>query len=148
MTASILIVDDTIVNLRLLANILSAEGYTIRVAKSGSIALLSIRSNPPDLILLDIMMPEMDGFEVCRQLKKDEQSREIPIIFISAISDLRSKVQAFEMGGVDYVIKPFQPEEVLARVETHLKLRRMQAELSATNQQLRESMDELEARVD
>ena len=120
--ADILIVDDTPNNLRLLGQILGKQ-YKVRLAPNGQIALTAARTTPPDLILLDIMMPEMNGYEVADQLKAGQQTKEIPIIFISALDDTNSKVRAFSAGGVDYVSKPFQEKEVLARVETHLQLR-------------------------
>lgn len=126
---NILIVDDTPNNLRLLSSMLTKQGYEVRSAISGSVALMAIRTVPLDLILLDINMPKMNGYEVCQQLKADEQTRDIPVIFLSALGEPLDKVQAFQVGGVDYITKPFQVEEVLARVENHLILRRMQVEL-------------------
>jgi two-component system sensor histidine kinase/response regulator len=127
--ADILIVDDTPANLDVLAEILEAQGYGARPVPSGSLALQSARAQPPDLILLDINMPEMDGYEVCRHLKADTELKDIPVIFISALRDTTDKVQAFNAGAVDYITKPFQFEEVKARVRTHLRLYRMQKEL-------------------
>ncbi|MDY7016019.1 MAG: response regulator, partial [Cyanobacteriota bacterium] len=120
---SILVVDDTPANLRLLVGMLTQRGYEARPAISGKLALSGARTMPPDLILLDIMMPEMDGYEVCAQLKTDERTREIPVIFISALDETVDKVRAFRVGGVDYISKPFRKEEVLARVESQLRLR-------------------------
>jgi len=120
--ANILVVDDTPDNLRLLVGILAEPGYNIRPAASGSQALAAIQEEVPDLILLDIKMPKMDGYAVCKQLKADKHTRDIPVIFISALHEAFDKVKAFALGGVDYITKPFQPEEVLARVETHLAL--------------------------
>jgi sigma-B regulation protein RsbU (phosphoserine phosphatase) len=134
--ASILVVDDTPANLQLLAGMLKDRGYKVRPVPSGKLALLAAARNPPDLILLDINMPEMNGYEVCEQLKADDKLRGIPIIFISALTELLDKVKAFAVGGVDYITKPFQLEELHARVETHLKLRRLQIELEDTNVQL------------
>jgi sigma-B regulation protein RsbU (phosphoserine phosphatase) len=134
--ADILIVDDTPANLRLLAGMLGQRGYQVRPMPSGKLALLAIESAPPDLILLDIRMPEMDGYQVCQRLKADDKTRDIPIIFISALQELGDKVKAFQAGGVDYVTKPFQFEEVLARVETHLALRKLQVQLAETNREL------------
>lgn len=124
--ASILIVDDTPANLLLLARMLTERGYQPRTAISGRLALTSARAEPPDLILLDITMPEMDGYEVCEQLKSDAALKDIPVVFISALSETLDKVKAFRVGGVDYVTKPFQFEEVYARVQTHLQLRRLE----------------------
>lgn len=129
--ANILIVDDTPANLRLLAGILSEAGYTVRPARSGAIALASAQSDTPNLILLDIMMPEMDGYEVCRRLKAHQQTKDIPVIFISALNDIEEKVKSFALGGVDYIAKPFHGEEVLARVNTHLTIRNLQNDLMA-----------------
>lgn len=120
----ILVVDDTLANLRLLTDILRDAGYKLRLARSGKLALQAARAIPPDLILLDINMPEMDGYEVCRRLKAEMDLKEIPIIFLSGLQDTVDKVKAFQAGGVDYITKPFEPEEVLARVNTHLELRR------------------------
>ena len=120
--ANILVVDDTVANLRLLVNLLVERGYKVRPASNGPMALSAARTEPPDLILLDILMPHMDGYEVCEQLKGDESTREIPVIFISAVSEVLDKVKAFTVGGVDYITKPFQVEEVLARVEKHLAI--------------------------
>jgi putative two-component system response regulator len=109
---------------------------------SGPLALAAAASDPPDVVLLDISMPEMDGFEVCRRLKEDPRLRDIPVIFISALTETEGKVKAFRRGGVDYVTKPFQIEEVEARVETHLKLRRSQAEVERYNRYLEQLVDE------
>jgi two-component system, sensor histidine kinase and response regulator len=129
--ANILIVDDTATNLRLLTRILGDAGHVVRPARSGEIALASAFASPPDLILLDVMMPEMDGFEVCRRLKKHELTRDVPIIFISALNDVDEKVKSFSLGAVDYIAKPFHSEEMLARVNTHLTIRRLQNDLMA-----------------
>ncbi len=132
----ILVVDDMPSNLRLLSQTLAEKGYGVRTVTSGPRALESARSSPPDLILLDVRMPDMDGYEVCAQLKKDARTAQIPIIFISALDQVEDKVQAFQFGGVDYITKPFQVEEVLARTETHLSLRRLQERLEKINQRL------------
>lgn len=134
--ASILVVDDTPANLQVLAGMLKDRGYKVRPVPSGKLALLAARRDPPDLILLDINMPEMNGYEVCEHLKADDDLKGIPVIFISALTEPLDKVKAFAIGGVDYITKPFQMEELHARVETHLKLRRMQIELEETNAQL------------
>jgi CheY-like chemotaxis protein len=135
-TASILVVDDVSANLQVLSGMLKERGYTVRPVPRGELALRAARKNPPDLILLDINMPEMNGFEVCRHLKADQALRGIPVIFISALNENLDKVNAFACGGVDYITKPFQMEELHARVETHLKLRRLQVELEETNSRL------------
>jgi signal transduction histidine kinase len=128
-SGNILIVDDTPANLRLLSNMLAEQGYKVRSVISGQMALTATQASPPDLILLDIRMPEMNGYEVCEHLKADEDTHDIPIIFISALDATQDKVKAFTVGGVDYITKPFQLEEVLARVETHLALRNLQKSL-------------------
>jgi two-component system sensor histidine kinase/response regulator len=121
----ILIVDDTPNNLVLLSAILHQQHYSVRKALNGKMALRSVAMKPPDLILLDIKMPEMNGYEVCTQLKADPKTQDIPVIFLSALDDVLDKVKAFEVGGVDYITKPIQAEEVLARVKTHLTLRQL-----------------------
>lgn len=139
---SILLVDDTPANLRFLLEILTEEGFDVRPANSGSLALASARNRPPDLILLDIMMPEMDGYEVCRQLKKDGRTRDVPVLFISALEETVDRVLAFDVGGVDFITKPFQSQEVLARVRTHLALRRVQTRLEQQKAQLEQEISE------
>lgn len=134
--ANILVVDDVSANLRVLTGMLKDRGYKVRPVPSGKLALLAARKDPPDLILLDINMPEMNGYEVCEHLKADQTLLGIPVIFISALNESLDKVKAFGIGGVDYITKPFQMEELHARVETHLKLRRLQVELEETNSRL------------
>jgi len=143
---SILIVDDTEYIQRLLSQMLTSKGYQVQTVGSGAAALATVREAPPDLILLDIMMPEMDGYEVCQRLKADPQTRDIPIIFISALEQTDQKVKAFAVGGVDYVTKPFQIKEVLARVAAHLSLRALQKQLQATHDELARQLEELQAR--
>lgn len=128
--ADILIVDDTLANLQLLTSILKEEGYKVRPASSGTMALQAIDKKLPDLILLDIKMPEMNGYEVCEKLKSQLHTRDVPIIFISALNDIQDKVKAFNAGGVDYINKPFQFEEVKARVNTHLSLNAYQRDMA------------------
>ncbi len=135
---SILLVDDTPDNLRLLTNILQPIGYRIRSALSGSRALESALLNPPDLILLDIMMPEMDGFLTCARLKLEPTLRGIPVIFVTALNDTTDKVKAFDVGAVDYVTKPYQANEVLARVRVHLEILQQRREIAANYQRLQE----------
>lgn len=142
----ILIVDDMAANLRLLSLILAEDGYKVRAALSGAQALDAARAQVPDLVLLDIMMPGMDGYEVCRQLKADERTRDVPILFISALDATADKVKAFATGGVDYITKPFQSAEVLARVRTHLALRNLNRQLQAANAELARQLAELAAR--
>jgi len=139
---TILVVDDTPANLTLLAKMLGDKGYRVRPVPSGSLALKTAHGDPPDLMLLDISMPEMDGFEVCRLMKDDPRLRDVPVIFISALTETEGKLKAFRRGGVDYITKPFQIEEVEARVETHLKLRRAQAELERYNRYLEQLVEE------
>lgn len=132
----ILIVDDVPKNIELAANILQTKDYNITFAKSGPIALEKIRSIDFDLILLDVMMPEMDGFEVCKILKDDEATKDIPVIFVTAKSETENVVKGFELGAVDYVTKPFQTEELLARVKTHIDIRAKLTEKKEIEQQL------------
>ena len=141
--SSILIVDDAPENLTMLTSMLTGQGYHVRPAINGQIALQAIRKLPPDLILLDIVMPGMDGYEVCRQVKADATTRDIPVIFMSARQETLDKVKAFEVGGIDYITKPFQVEEVLARVETHVTLRNLQKHLEEQNAQLQEALDNI-----
>lgn len=137
---TIMIVDDTPENLQLLREMFDRAEYRVVAFPSGKLALAAAAKNQPDIILLDITMPEMDGFEVCRRLKADDTLREIPIIFVSALSDAHDKVRAFTAGGVDYVTKPFQFEEVRARVRTHLDLCRTRRELKRQNGILHENL--------
>ena len=134
--ASILVVDDTLLNLELLKRILMAENYHVHTLSDSLLVLEYVRHHSPDLILLDILMPQMDGYSICRQLKAQTYSRDIPVIFISALQKTKEKVEAFNSGGIDYISKPFQVQEVRARVSTHLHLRALQQSLSASNQQL------------
>lgn len=136
-TGNILIVDDTPDNVRLLSSMLTNEGYEVRKALNGPRALVTVQQSLPDLILLDVMMPEMDGYEICEQLKAEESTRSIPIIFVSALDDVFDKVKAFELGAVDYITKPFHSQEVLARVATHLLLRKQQRKLQEQTQELK-----------
>ncbi len=133
---NILAVDDKPDNLRLLSKMLTGEAYKVRKVTSGRLAIEAARLNPPDLILLDIMMPDLDGYQVCEALKQQPETRDIPVIFLSALDDQANKVKAFVAGGVDYVTKPFQQQEVLARVRTHLQIRQLNQSLQAQNLQL------------
>ncbi|WP_437742707.1 response regulator [Sorangium sp. So ce1504] len=135
---SILIVDDMPANLSLLTSMLTAQGYEVRAAISGAMALMSAAAAPPDLILLDVSMPHMDGYEVCRRLKGDPGTADIPVIFLSAMTGIGDKVMAFDAGGVDYVTKPFELREVLARVGTQLLLHRQRRELERQRRELEE----------
>jgi putative nucleotidyltransferase with HDIG domain len=125
----LLVVDDTPSSLKLLTGLLKSEGYEVRSAVSGELALHAAGSNPPELVLLDIRMPVMDGFEVCRRLKAQPATRDVPVIFVSAASEIEEKIKGFEVGAVDYVTKPFQRDELLARVRTHLELNRLRNHL-------------------
>ena len=138
----ILIVDDTPDNLRLLSNILSESGYKVRSALNGALALRAVKAAAPDLILLDITMPQMNGYEICQSLKSDRETEGIPIVFLSALDRSFDKVKAFQVGGVDYITKPFQVEEVLVRVENQLTLKKLQTQLE---QRVKERTAQLEA---
>jgi putative two-component system response regulator len=140
--ANIMIVDDTPDNLHILSDMLKSRAYTPRPVPSGKLALQAMELQPPDLILLDISMPGMNGYEVCQAVKAIERLKEIPVIFISALSETFDKVKAFSAGGVDYITKPFQIDEVFARIETHLKLRQLQIELEGVVQNLEKRVEE------
>ncbi|MGD9042679.1 MAG: response regulator [Desulfobacterales bacterium] len=146
-TEAILLVDDNPTNLQLLFETLDGRGYKLLIAKDGKTALSIARKAGPNLILLDIMMPEIDGYEVCRQLKADPATAEIPVIFLSALTDTKDKVQGLDLGAVDYVTKPFQPDEVIARVNTHLTVYRLKKALDQKNKELQEANELLEERV-
>jgi signal transduction histidine kinase len=137
----ILVVEDTPASLKLLANLLTDAGHRVRQAPNGELALWSARAQPPELILLDIRMPGMDGYEVCRQLKQAESLSEVPVIFLSAFTDTDDKVKGFASGAVDFISKPFQFEEVNARVMAHLKVRRLQQALAYHNEHLQELVE-------
>jgi two-component system, sensor histidine kinase and response regulator len=138
----ILIVDDTLANLELLSGVISEHGYEPRPVPNGKLALLAAQTEPPDLILLDINMPGMDGFEVCEQLKANEATRDIPVIFITAYAETEDKVRGLGLGAVDYITKPFQIDEVRMRVDTHLKMRSLQQRLHLQNQNLEQQVAE------
>lgn len=138
---NVLVVDDTTANLKLLTEILADDGYVVRPATNGELALRSVKAKLPAIILLDVRMPDMDGYEVCRRLKADINTSHIPVIFISALDDEHSKVKGFEVGGVDFITKPFQKEEVLARVKTHINLRNIQLELELQKNMLVEEIE-------
>ncbi len=146
LAADILIVDDTPDSLRLLYHMLAERGHAPRMVTNGREALEAVQIAVPDLILLDIMMPEMNGFEVCRHLKADPQTQDIPIIFISAIEATDDKINAFAAGGVDYITKPFHFKEVIARVEAHLTIRRLQRQVERANRELEQRIAELQTR--
>ncbi len=138
--STILIVDDTPANLLLLTQLLNAQSYDVRPVSEGAMTLAVARTLRPDLILLDIRMPDMDGYTVCQQLKADPETSQIPVIFISALDDVEDKIRAFECGGVDYITKPFQPLEVLARVRTHLALAQARTALEEANRELQRAL--------
>jgi sigma-B regulation protein RsbU (phosphoserine phosphatase) len=144
---AILLVDDNPTNLQLLFETLDGRGYKLLIAKDGRAALSIAGKAKPNLILLDIMMPGIDGYEVCRRLKADPATAEIPVIFLSALTDTKDKVQGLDLGAVDYVTKPFQPDEVIARVNTHLTVYRLKKALDQKNKELQEANDFLEERV-
>ena len=138
----VLVVDDKLENLEVLTEILTMYDYQVCQAQSGQLALTAAREQPPDLILLDIMMPGLNGYEVCQQLKAEEVTRDIPVIFLSALNETGNKVRAFEAGGLDYITKPFEIREVLARVETHVTLRNMRQRLQEQNFCLQQELNE------
>ncbi len=127
--ANVLIVDDLVENLRFLTEILNKRGYKVRSVTNGTMALKTATNNPPDVILLDIKMPDMDGYEVCETLKNKPSLSEIPIIFLSALDEVIDKIKAFQVGGVDYITKPFHPEEVIARIQTQITIQKHKLEL-------------------
>lgn len=134
--STLLIVDDIPANVSVLFDFLSASGFKVLVAQDGESALQKAFYAIPSLILLDVMMPGIDGFETCRRLKNDAKTQDIPVIFMTALADTENKLKGFELGAVDYVTKPIQQEEVLARVNTHLTIRKLQKELEAQNLEL------------
>ncbi|OQX22543.1 MAG: hypothetical protein BWK80_30195 [Desulfobacteraceae bacterium IS3] len=142
---TILVADDTRANLRLLTDILLKAGYRVLPVMNGAASLDAARTQHPDMILLDIMMPDISGFEVCEQLKSDDRTRDIPVIFISALNEIFDKVRAFEIGGVDYISKPIEAQEVIARIRTHLALREARHRLEAQNIELRKAKEGAEA---
>ena len=143
--STVLVVDDTRDNVRLLARLLGEHGYAVQFAFDGQTALSLVLTTLPDVILLDIMMPDMNGYEVCTHLKSDERTRDIPVIFLSALNEALDKVKAFNVGGVDFISKPFQEKEVIARVQTHLKLRNMQKMLQQQNAELQRAKQAADA---
>ena len=146
--ASIMIIDDDPENLRVLATMLTQQGFVVRSFPSGSAALRSAQKEPPDLILLDVRMPKMDGFEVCARLKENDALSDIPVLFLSAVDETGGKVRAFELGGADYITKPFQAEEVLARAKIHLALRTTNHNLETLNKELEQLVRERTAALE
>jgi len=141
---NILVIDDLPENLRLLVNILRERGYKVRANPNPKLAIKGIHNSIPDLILLDIMMPDINGYQVCEQLKADERTKDIPVIFLSALNEVLDKVKAFAIGGIDYITKPFQEEEVLVRVKTHLENSFLQKKIAAQNAELTETVQKLQ----
>lgn len=139
----ILLVDDNPINLQILYKTLQGNGYRLLIARSGESALDIARQARPSLVLLDVMMPGMDGFEVCQQLKSDPQTRDCAVIFLSALGDSQAKVRGFALGGVDYIAKPFQADEVVARVRTHVKIQRLERQLARRNSELEEENQQI-----
>ncbi|MCC5630293.1 response regulator [Nostoc sphaeroides] len=142
---NILVVDDTPDNLRLLSAMLTAQGFEVRKALNGKMALTACQMALPDVILLDINMPDMDGYQVCQQLKADDKTSDVPVIFISALDDIVDKVKAFDVGGVDYITKPFHGAEVVLRIENQINLRLLQVQLQEKNFLLQQAIDDLKA---
>ena len=140
--ASILLLDDDPEVLRLLRGILADHGYTVHQSSDAALALADVQRNPPDLVLLDLVMPRIDGYAMCAELKAELRTASIPVIFISALNEAFDKVRAFAVGAVDYITKPFEADEVLARVATHVTLRRAQQQLEAQNTRLEEEIAE------
>ncbi|MBE9060813.1 response regulator [cf. Phormidesmis sp. LEGE 11477] len=143
--SKILVVDDRLENLQLLKKLLTEEGYNVRQSPDGALALSNIPRFQPDLVLLDIMMPEMDGYTVCQQIKSNQQSKNIPVIFLSALDLTFDKVRAFEVGAVDYINKPFHPSEVIARVKNQLRMREQSLQLDAQQAIIQDQKQKLEA---
>jgi signal transduction histidine kinase len=144
-TPQVLIVDDVRENVHRLSQLLIIHGYQVHGVTDGEAALKVVQTFLPDLILLDVLMPGLDGYEVCRRLKADDRTRDVPVVFLSALGQTEDKIKAFRAGGVDYILRPFQTEEVLARVNTHVTLRRLQRDLNRQIAELREQNAELDA---
>jgi two-component system NtrC family sensor kinase len=145
---TLLIIDDNPNNLGVIVDYLGELGFEIVVAKNGEIGLKRAKTVQPDMILLDVMMPGIDGFETCRRLKADDQTADIPVIFMTALDDAEDKINGFEVGGVDYVTKPIQQEEVLARITTHLRIRDLTRHLNVKVQELTQTRQELLQKVE
>ncbi|MEM7343537.1 MAG: response regulator, partial [Chloroflexota bacterium] len=146
----VLIIDDNPTNLTMMADYLDDEGFEVLVARNGEMGLQRAEQNSPNIILLDVMMPEMDGFEVCQRLQANEETQKIPVIFMTALTDTEDKIKAFEAGGVDYITKPIRQAEVLARIKIHLRIRELTRRLEVktetlekTNQELTETLQNL-----
>ncbi len=139
----VLVVDDNPENLRLMFEYLTPQGHDVLLSQSGQDAIEKVESRPPDIILLDVMMPGIDGFETCRSLKANPKTRDIPVIFVTALLNMADKAEGFAAGGIDYIVKPFQPEELGLRVNTHLTIRKLQQQLQEQNAQLQHQKNEL-----
>ncbi|MDM9380594.1 response regulator [Chlorogloeopsis sp. ULAP01] len=144
---TILVIDDSPTNIEVLYTTLTNAGYKVLAERNGINGIENVKNNPPDLILLDVMMPKLDGFETCRLLQTDLSTRDIPIIFITSLSEIEEKIKGLTLGAVDYILKPFQQEEVLARVKLHLKMRRLNLELDEQKQQLEKRVQERTAEL-
>ena len=144
---TILVVEDTHANLKLIMDILMAEGYQVRPADNGELALALVAAMPPELILLDILMPGMDGFEVLRRLKARDETCDIPVIILSAITEVEQRVEGLNLGAVDYISKPFKPGELLARVRTHMELFRLRVQLEHQAGDLRLANEQLQTDI-
>lgn len=144
---NILVVDDTHASLKLLVDLLTEEGYLVRAADSGKLALASVAARLPELILLDVRMPVMDGMEVMRRLRERKDSRDIPVIFLSAVTELKQRVEGLNLGAVDFVSKPFQREELLARVQTHVELSRARRQIERQAANLRLANEQLQIEI-
>ncbi|MDP6778284.1 MAG: response regulator [Candidatus Latescibacteria bacterium] len=145
--SKILLVDDTPENLKILRETLETEGYSILVATSGEAALKIAAGGRPDLVLLDVMMPGIDGFETCRRLKRDDITRDTPVLFVTARGETESVLEGFAVGGVDYIVKPFQSQEVLMRVRTHLQIDRLSRDLARSNAELTRTNEDLQDEI-
>ena len=143
----ILIGDDIEVNIKILTRILQTNKYDVSIAMDGPQAIEKARSIHPDLILLDVLMPDVSGFDVCKQLKENYETQEIPIIFLTAQAEINSMVKGFNLGAVDYITKPFDPTELLARVNTHIELKRSREQLKKSYMDLQESQEKRESRL-
>jgi PleD family two-component response regulator len=144
--STILVVDDTATNLKVLLRFLKKFGFELTIAQNSQEMFNRLDHQIPDLILLDVMMPGLDGFEACRRLKATERTHDIPVIFLTVLPDLESKIKGFEVGGVDFITKPIEPHELRARVVTHLSLRHLQRELQAKNEQLQAQNSQLQVK--
>ena len=140
---TILIVDDTPDQIELLFQYLAKSGFQVWLAQDGESALRQVGHTPPDVMLLDVMMPGLDGFETCRRLKENKTTKEIPVIFMTGLTDIEHKITGFQIGGVDYVTKPLEPQEVLARLTAHITIRNLQKDLQQKNAQLEEALNKI-----